>query len=210
MAIFQTQCIHEELHNATVQQRWPVHPHVMSEIVFVFKDITQLNFIFQHWITNFSINQIPTDVFNEQNKPIKFAAFSTGEVQELPVMSPSLSLTACMKKRNWQCSAAFQTLDGGFKGCEEADGMLFNRAVQQDQGVGHGEVNMMRNYLGSFILFFQLRHVLTSGRQRSQIPWAPSVTLPNKPKPSSMKFIMTGAMLNPTSLSFSSWASFAE
>lgn len=56
----------------------------MSEIVSVFKDIAQLNPLFRDQITNFSINQVASNVFDEPDKLADFAAaVSTGEVQEL-------------------------------------------------------------------------------------------------------------------------------
>jgi ATP-dependent Lon protease len=55
----------------------------MSEIVSVFKDIAQLNPLFRDQITNFSINQVATNVFDEPDKLADFAAaVSTGEVQQ--------------------------------------------------------------------------------------------------------------------------------
>jgi ATP-dependent Lon protease len=62
-------------------------PHIrafMSEIVSVFKDIAQLNPLFRDQITNFSINQVANNVFDEPDKLADFAAaVSTGDVQEL-------------------------------------------------------------------------------------------------------------------------------
>ncbi|KAF8875525.1 Lon protease C-terminal proteolytic domain-containing protein [Infundibulicybe gibba] len=52
----------------------------MSEIVSVFKDIAQLNPLFRDQITNFSINQVASNVFDEPDKLADFAAaVSTGE-----------------------------------------------------------------------------------------------------------------------------------
>jgi len=40
----------------------------MFEIVSVFKDIAQLNPLFHDQITNFSINQVAANVFNQPDK----------------------------------------------------------------------------------------------------------------------------------------------
>jgi ATP-dependent Lon protease len=65
----------------------------MSEIVSVFKDIAQLNPLFRDQITNFSINQVATNVFDEPDKLADFAAaVSTGEVGELQDVLESLSV----------------------------------------------------------------------------------------------------------------------
>ena len=56
----------------------------MSGIVSEFKDIAQLNPLFRDQITNFSINQVAANVFDEPDQPADFAAAaSTGEVQEV-------------------------------------------------------------------------------------------------------------------------------
>jgi Lon-like ATP-dependent protease len=56
----------------------------MSEIVSVFKDIAQLNPLFRDQITNFSINQVASNVFDEPDKLADFAvAVSSGEVGAL-------------------------------------------------------------------------------------------------------------------------------
>ena len=63
----------------------------MSEIVSVFEDIAQLNPIFRDQITNFFINQITSNVFDEPDKLADFAAaVSTGEVGELQDVLESL------------------------------------------------------------------------------------------------------------------------
>ena len=50
----------------------------------MFKDIAQLNPLFRDQITNFSINQVASNVFDEPDKLADFAAaVSTGDVQEL-------------------------------------------------------------------------------------------------------------------------------
>ncbi|KAF8334427.1 hypothetical protein F5887DRAFT_1256717 [Amanita rubescens] len=64
----------------------------MSEIMSVFKDIAQLNPLFRDQITNFSINQVTPNVFDEPDKLVDFAAaLSTGEVRELQDMQSKLS-----------------------------------------------------------------------------------------------------------------------
>src|SRR5271154_512954 len=56
----------------------------MSEIVSVFKDIAQLNPLFRDQITNFSINQVASKVFDEPDKLADFAAaVSTDEVGDV-------------------------------------------------------------------------------------------------------------------------------
>ncbi|KIY73073.1 ATP-dependent protease La [Cylindrobasidium torrendii FP15055 ss-10] len=71
----------------------------MSEIVSVFKDIAQLNPLFRDQITNFSINQIASNVFDEPDKLADFAAaVSTGEVQELQNVLESLSVEDRLQK----------------------------------------------------------------------------------------------------------------
>jgi Lon-like ATP-dependent protease len=63
----------------------------MSEIVSVFKDIPQLNPLFRHQITNFSIDQVASNVFDEPDKLADFAAaVSSGEVGELQDVFESL------------------------------------------------------------------------------------------------------------------------
>lgn len=46
----------------------------ISEIVSVFKDITQLNPLFRDQIMNFSVNQVTSNVFDEPDKLADFAA----------------------------------------------------------------------------------------------------------------------------------------
>lgn len=71
----------------------------MSEIVSVFKDIAQLNPLFRDQITNFSINQVASNVFDEPDKLADFAAaVSTGEVQELQDVLESLSVDDRLSK----------------------------------------------------------------------------------------------------------------
>ena len=71
----------------------------MSEIVSVFKDIAQLNPLFRDQITNFSINQVASNVFDEPDKLADFAAaVSTGEVQELQDVLESLVVEDRLRK----------------------------------------------------------------------------------------------------------------
>lgn len=71
----------------------------MSEIVSVFKDIAQLNPLFRDQITNFSINQVASNVFDEPDKLADFAAaVSTGEVGELQDVLESLSVDERLRK----------------------------------------------------------------------------------------------------------------
>ncbi|KIY44233.1 ATP-dependent protease La [Fistulina hepatica ATCC 64428] len=71
----------------------------MSEIVAVFKDIAQLNPLFRDQISNFSINQIASNVFDEPDKLADFAAaVSTGEVGELQAVLESLSVEDRLRK----------------------------------------------------------------------------------------------------------------
>lgn len=71
----------------------------MSEIVSVFKDIAQLNPLFRDQITNFSINQAASNVFDEPDKLADFAAaVSTGEVQELQDVLESLVVEDRLRK----------------------------------------------------------------------------------------------------------------
>ena len=71
----------------------------MSEIVSVFKDIAQLNPLFRDQITNFSINQVASNVFDEPDKLADFAAaVSTGEVQELQDVLEALNVEDRLRK----------------------------------------------------------------------------------------------------------------
>ncbi|THH31516.1 hypothetical protein EUX98_g2674 [Antrodiella citrinella] len=71
----------------------------MSEIVSVFKDIAQLNPLFRDQITNFSINQVASNVFDEPDKLADFAAaVSTGEVGELQDVLESLTVEDRLRK----------------------------------------------------------------------------------------------------------------
>lgn len=71
----------------------------MSEIVSVFKDIAQLNPLFRDQITNFSINQVASNVFDEPDKLADFAAaVSSGEVQELQDVLESLVVDDRLRK----------------------------------------------------------------------------------------------------------------
>ncbi|KAI0342636.1 ATP-dependent protease La [Trametopsis cervina] len=71
----------------------------MSEIVSVFKDIAQLNPLFRDQITNFSINQVASNVFDEPDKLADFAAaVSTGDVRELQDVLESLVVEDRLRK----------------------------------------------------------------------------------------------------------------
>ncbi|OSX57702.1 hypothetical protein POSPLADRAFT_1067762 [Postia placenta MAD-698-R-SB12] len=71
----------------------------MSEIVSVFKDIAQLNPLFRDQITNFSINQVASNVFDEPDKLADFAAaVSTGDVNELQDVLESLVVDDRLRK----------------------------------------------------------------------------------------------------------------
>lgn len=71
----------------------------MSEIVSVFKDIAQLNPLFRDQITNFSINQVASNVFDEPDKLADFAAaVSSGEVGELQDVLESLVVEDRLRK----------------------------------------------------------------------------------------------------------------
>ncbi|KII85281.1 hypothetical protein PLICRDRAFT_116643 [Plicaturopsis crispa FD-325 SS-3] len=71
----------------------------MAEIVSVFKDIAQLNPLFRDQITNFSINQVAANVFDEPDKLADFAAaVSTGEVGELQDVLESLAVDDRLRK----------------------------------------------------------------------------------------------------------------
>ncbi|KAH7926372.1 ATP-dependent protease La [Leucogyrophana mollusca] len=71
----------------------------MSEIVSVFKDIAQLNPLFRDQITNFSINQVASNVFDEPDKLADFAAaVSTGDVRELQDVLESLVVDDRLRK----------------------------------------------------------------------------------------------------------------
>jgi Lon-like ATP-dependent protease len=71
----------------------------MSEIVSVFKDIAQLNPLFRDQITNFSVNQIASNVFDEPDKLADFAAaVSTGNVRELQDVLEALSVPDRLQK----------------------------------------------------------------------------------------------------------------
>ncbi|KAF8550574.1 ATP-dependent protease La [Imleria badia] len=71
----------------------------MSEIVSVFKDIAQLNPLFRDQITNFSINQVASNVFDEPDKLADFAAaVSSGDVGELQDVLESLTVEDRLRK----------------------------------------------------------------------------------------------------------------
>ncbi|KAJ6600871.1 Lon protease C-terminal proteolytic domain-containing protein [Mycena sp. CBHHK59/15] len=71
----------------------------MSEIIAVFKDIAQLNPMFRDQITNFTMNQLTSSIFDEPDKLADFAAaVSTGEVRELQDVLESLEVTDRLRK----------------------------------------------------------------------------------------------------------------
>ena len=71
----------------------------MSEIVSVFKDIAQLNPLFRDQITNFTISQSASNVFDEPDRLADFAAaVSTGEVGELQDVLESLVIEDRLRK----------------------------------------------------------------------------------------------------------------
>ncbi|KIJ52552.1 hypothetical protein M422DRAFT_202688 [Sphaerobolus stellatus SS14] len=71
----------------------------MSEIVSVFKDIAQLNPLFRDQITNFSISQVATNVFDEPDKLADFAAaVSAGDANELQAVLESLVIEDRLQK----------------------------------------------------------------------------------------------------------------
>ncbi|KAJ7111840.1 ATP-dependent protease La [Mycena epipterygia] len=71
----------------------------MSEIIAVFKDIAQLNPMFRDQITNFTMNQVASSIFDEPDKLADFAAaVSSGEVRELQDVLESLEVTDRLRK----------------------------------------------------------------------------------------------------------------
>ncbi|KAK7442551.1 ATP-dependent Lon protease pim1 [Stygiomarasmius scandens] len=69
----------------------------MSEI-FVFKNIAQLSTLFRDQITNFSINQVSSNVFSEPDELADFAAAvssSSGSTHELQEV---LAVPGCLRK----------------------------------------------------------------------------------------------------------------
>ncbi|KAF7337118.1 Lon protease-like protein, mitochondrial [Mycena venus] len=71
----------------------------MGEIISVFKDIAQLNPMFRDQITNFTMNQLTSSIFDEPDKLADFAAaVSTGEVHELQDVLESLEVTDRLRK----------------------------------------------------------------------------------------------------------------
>ncbi|KZP00545.1 ATP-dependent protease La [Calocera viscosa TUFC12733] len=72
---------------------------VMAEIVSVFKDIAALNPLFRDQITNFTISQTASNIFDEPDKLADFAAaVSTGEVGELQDVLESLVIEDRLQK----------------------------------------------------------------------------------------------------------------
>ncbi|KAJ6577065.1 ATP-dependent protease La [Mycena vulgaris] len=71
----------------------------MSEIISVFKDIAQLNPMFRDQISNFTMNQTTSSIFDEPDKLADFAAaVSTGDVGELQDVLESLEVTDRLRK----------------------------------------------------------------------------------------------------------------
>ena len=108
VAPLQTSFLHEYPISVVSVQNLVVQPYnkdeqyvraVMSEIVSVFKDIAQLNPLFRDQITNFSISQVSTNVFDEPDKLADFAAaVSAGEVRELQDVLESLVIEDRLRK----------------------------------------------------------------------------------------------------------------
>ena len=70
-----------------------------SHHLTIFKHIAQLNPLFRVQITDFSINQVAANVFDEPDKLADFAAaVSTGEVQELQDVLESLVVDDRLRK----------------------------------------------------------------------------------------------------------------
>ncbi|KAJ7675221.1 ATP-dependent protease La [Mycena rosella] len=70
-----------------------------AEIISVFKDIAQLNPMFRDQISNFTMNQTTSSIFDEPDKLADFAAaVSTGEVGELQAVLESLEVTDRLRK----------------------------------------------------------------------------------------------------------------
>ena len=68
----------------------------MSEIVSVFKDIAQLKPLFRDQITNFSINQVAANVFDEPDKTRRFCScrYPSMKFKNFKMfLNPSLSMT---------------------------------------------------------------------------------------------------------------------
>ncbi|KAK1235062.1 ATP-dependent Lon protease pim1 [Marasmius sp. AFHP31] len=104
----QTSFLHDHQVSIANVENLQTHPYnkddqyiraFMSEIVSVFKDIAQLNPLFRDQITNFSINQVATNVFDEPDKLADFAAaVSTGAVTELQDVLEALHVDDRLRK----------------------------------------------------------------------------------------------------------------
>ncbi|KAJ7041808.1 ATP-dependent protease La [Mycena alexandri] len=71
----------------------------MAEIISVFKDIAQLNPMFRDQITNFTMNQVTSSIFDEPDKLADFAAaVCSGDVRELQDVLESLEVTDRLQK----------------------------------------------------------------------------------------------------------------
>ncbi|KAF8875375.1 P-loop containing nucleoside triphosphate hydrolase protein [Infundibulicybe gibba] len=74
----------------------------MSEIVSVFKDIAQLSPLFRDQITNFSINQVASNLFDKPNKLTDFAAaVATGEVGSPTGLEEGAHQRPASKQPSW-------------------------------------------------------------------------------------------------------------
>ncbi|EJU04949.1 ATP-dependent protease La [Dacryopinax primogenitus] len=72
---------------------------IVAELVSVFKEIAGLNPLFRDQITNFTISQTSTNIFDEPDKLADFAAaVSTGEVGELQDVLESLDIEDRLQK----------------------------------------------------------------------------------------------------------------
>ncbi|KAF7295717.1 Lon protease-like protein, mitochondrial [Mycena indigotica] len=70
-----------------------------GELINVFKDVAQLNPMFRDQITNFSINQVSANIFDEPDRLADFAAaVSSGSVQELQDVLESLDVADRLQK----------------------------------------------------------------------------------------------------------------
>ncbi|KAG5221650.1 ATP-dependent Lon protease pim [Salix suchowensis] len=114
----------------------------MSEIVSVFKDIAQLNPLFRDQITNFSINQVASNVFDEPDKLADFAAaVSTGEVQELQDVLESLVVDDRLRKALLVLKKELIKLNckANLVGMLTARSLSGNATEGYQEGAGHGE-----------------------------------------------------------------------
>ncbi|KZT53270.1 ATP-dependent protease La [Calocera cornea HHB12733] len=95
ISIVKTENMHAQPYNKSNQ----TIRAVMAEIVSVFKDIAALNPLFRDQITNFTISQTASNIFDEPDKLADFAAaVSTGEVGELQDVLESLVIEDRLQK----------------------------------------------------------------------------------------------------------------